>query len=233
MNPARKKRNGRGRDATEANQRKMTALFCGKLWACPASRQGEVWKAGLIQLFQALHSQVRARLRCCRGVRSWKNRVENKRPDRGDNRSGQAIWALGVDGRSRLIQLWGGITAPTPIGRRGDAPRSRRRSIFLTVRQGVLTRKLIARLRQPAAPVNDPPAYATAFPALLSRPTLRPVSPAYRVPRQPQRMHPPRRRRTDHHDLVNPGHARCASKWRASRSASAPDRAQATTPPRR
>src|SRR5581483_4495395 len=40
-------------------------------------------------------------------------RPQNKRPDRGDNRSGRAIRALGVDGRSRLIQLWGGKTAPT------------------------------------------------------------------------------------------------------------------------
>jgi hypothetical protein len=30
-------------------------------------------------------------------------RAEKKRPVRGDNRTGQAIWALGVDGRSRLI----------------------------------------------------------------------------------------------------------------------------------
>jgi hypothetical protein len=30
-----------------------------------------------------------------------------ERPVRGDNRTGQAIWALGVDGRSRRIQLMG------------------------------------------------------------------------------------------------------------------------------
>src|SRR4030088_1922467 len=40
----------------------------------------------------------------------------NERPVRGDNRTGQAIWALGVDGRSRRIQpRWGGVNAPTPI----------------------------------------------------------------------------------------------------------------------
>jgi len=33
--------------------------------------------------------------------------AENERPVRGDNRTGQAIWALGVDGRSRLIQPMG------------------------------------------------------------------------------------------------------------------------------
>ena len=31
------------------------------------------------------------------------NSAEKKRPVRGDNRTGQAIWALGVDGRSRRI----------------------------------------------------------------------------------------------------------------------------------
>jgi hypothetical protein len=33
--------------------------------------------------------------------------AENERPVRGDNRTGQAIWALGVDGRSRRIQPMG------------------------------------------------------------------------------------------------------------------------------
>jgi len=43
-----------------------------------------------------------------------RNARQNERPVRGDNRTGQAIWALGVDGRSRQIQpRWGGITAPT------------------------------------------------------------------------------------------------------------------------
>ncbi len=28
---------------------------------------------------------------------------QNERPVRGDNRTGQSLWALGVDGRSRLI----------------------------------------------------------------------------------------------------------------------------------
>lgn len=32
-----------------------------------------------------------------------KTSAQKKRPVRGDNRTGQAIWALGVDGRSRLI----------------------------------------------------------------------------------------------------------------------------------
>src|ERR1700722_44291 len=45
-----------------------------------------------------------------------RNIRRNERPVRGDNRTGQAVWALGVDGRSRRIQpRWGGITAPTSI----------------------------------------------------------------------------------------------------------------------
>ena len=38
---------------------------------------------------------------------SRKADAENERPVRGDNRTGQAIWALGVDGRSRRIQPMG------------------------------------------------------------------------------------------------------------------------------
>jgi hypothetical protein len=62
----------------------------------------------------------------------------NERPVRGDNRTGQAIWARGVDGRSRRIQpRWGGITAPTHIGRRRAAARSNRLAIFLTFLAGI------------------------------------------------------------------------------------------------
>src|SRR6202046_1951154 len=69
----------------------------------------------------------------------------NERPVRGDNRTGQAIWALGVDGRSRRIQpRWGGITAPTFIGRGGDGKRSNRRRSFLTFWQVVFASKFIA-----------------------------------------------------------------------------------------
>src|ERR1700679_394702 len=64
----------------------------------------------------------------------------NERPVRGDNRTGQAIWALGVDGRSRRIQpRWGGITAPTQIGRGRVAARSNGVAIFLTFgKRGIL-----------------------------------------------------------------------------------------------
>src|SRR5258708_31573308 len=61
---------------------------------------------------------------------------KNERPVRGDNRTGQAIWALGVDGRSRRIRpRWGGITAPTHIGRGRAALRSNASAIFLAFRQ--------------------------------------------------------------------------------------------------
>src|SRR5580704_5726421 len=62
--------------------------------------------------------------------------LQKRRPVRGDNRTGQAIWALGVDGRSRRIQpRWGGITAPTSIGRGGSARRSTGYRSFLTLWQ--------------------------------------------------------------------------------------------------
>ena len=52
---------------------------------------------------------------CAGGLRGKRKRrslfqkpgAENERPVRGDNRTGQAIWALGVDGRSRRIQPMG------------------------------------------------------------------------------------------------------------------------------
>src|SRR5258707_12116779 len=61
------------------------------------------------------------------------NAGKSERPVRGDNRTGQAIWALGVDGRLRRIQpRWGGITAPTYVGRGRAAARSNDPAIFLT-----------------------------------------------------------------------------------------------------
>ena len=77
--------------------------------------------------------------------------ARNERPVRGDNRTGQAIWALGVDGRSRRIQpRWGGITAPTYIGRSRVGARSNRSRDFFDFLQGLRTkigfrRKFIAR----------------------------------------------------------------------------------------
>ena len=68
----------------------------------------------------------------------------NERPVRGDNRTGQAIWALGVDGRSRRIQpRWGGITAPTDIGRRRVAVRSKRPAFFLAFPARIFGPKLL------------------------------------------------------------------------------------------
>src|SRR6476660_869328 len=70
--------------------------------------------------------------------------AENERPVRGDNRTGQAIWALGVDGRSRRIQ---------PMGRdyRSHINKSqhpcrtfKRRTIFLRRCSGRLSQKRCA-----------------------------------------------------------------------------------------
>src|ERR1700751_6125000 len=81
-----------------------------------------LWKRSLL-------SSAAADFRNRTGIR-W---AENKRPDRGDNRSGRAIRALGVDGRSRLIQLWGGKTAPTLHWSPPGILTFKRRGIFLTL----------------------------------------------------------------------------------------------------
>jgi hypothetical protein len=52
------------------------------------------------------NGKVAPQSRARRGV-FQKPASENERPVRGDNRTGQAIWALGVDGRSRRIQPMG------------------------------------------------------------------------------------------------------------------------------
>src|ERR1700730_9988285 len=73
-----------------------------------------------------------------------RNIAGNERPVRGDNRTGQAIWALGVDGRSRLIHpRWGGITAPTHSSRSRGATRSNPPAIFLRFWPGIFRRKLL------------------------------------------------------------------------------------------
>src|SRR5258708_5117388 len=72
------------------------------------------------------------------GAFEFKRTPGIQRPARGDNRTGQAIWALGVDGRSRRIQpRWGGITGPTNLSRRRIAVRSNVSAIFLTFWQEV------------------------------------------------------------------------------------------------
>ncbi len=120
-------------DATAANQLDVTGIFCGKLFYCPANnrnRCGRSIESRTDPGFSSLSSVAG-----CRTARSLRNANssglarrpislrgsarsggQNERPVRGDNRTGQAIRALGVDGRSRRIQpRWGGITAPTDI----------------------------------------------------------------------------------------------------------------------
>src|SRR6476619_2026189 len=73
----------------------------------------------------------------------------NERPVRGDNRTGQAIWALGVDGRSRRIQpRWGGKTAPTYIGRGRVAERSNASADFFDFVAGIFIARRGDWLRQ-------------------------------------------------------------------------------------
>ena len=151
--PARKRENGRRRNGT--NHLHVTSDI---LWKTSALSSKRRYYTPLIDrkpekygIFRPIHSQAAplhggfARVgffdvalqlisRCgdCR-----KDSARNERPVRGDNRTGQAIWALGVDGRSRRIQpRWGGITAPTYIGRSRVGARSKDRAIFLTFCQG-------------------------------------------------------------------------------------------------
>src|SRR5450432_2337282 len=142
-------------DATGTNQSDVTVIFCGKLLLCPASdlrrpRSSTESRsdAGFSSLstvkpfagMAALRELRKAPIRRARASRADFAVAEpreipatNERPVRGDNRTGQAIQALGVDGRSRRIQpRWGGITAPTHIGRARPAERSNRRAIFLS-----------------------------------------------------------------------------------------------------
>jgi hypothetical protein len=136
-------------DATGTNQFDATGIFCGKLLFCPVSaphrspiieRKPRKGRAVL-----GIGGQARDRgwLSCDRRKRvgaairsislngNARNISPNERPVRGDNRTGQAIWALGVDGRSRRIQpRWGGIAAPTDIGRSRVGARSIRPRFF-------------------------------------------------------------------------------------------------------
>src|ERR1700720_3513400 len=128
--------------------------------ACPQSSHVSAWRRGGASRSMAPSRPV--------DFGAW-NRPgcsANERPVRGDNRTGQAIWALGVDGRSRRIQpRWGGITAPTHIGRRRAAPRSNRFAIFLTFLAGIPGRifgrifagiyRAVARLASPATDLSD------------------------------------------------------------------------------
>src|SRR6202790_5371133 len=88
------------------------------------------------------------------GMTLAKARPKNERPVRGDNRTGQAIWALGMDGRSRRIQpRWGGITTPTCMGRGKPAARSNVSRIFLAFGRKFWTENYCAaaRLASPGA----------------------------------------------------------------------------------
>lgn len=129
------------------------------------------------------------------------NNAENRRPVRGDNRTGQAIWALGVDGRSRRIQ---------PMGRdyRSHIDKSQHpRPTFKTpgdffnpvfagdCRKTPARRAISRRLR----PICPPPSMAGGHSAPGSRKRYRQTgqAPAFFLPqafRKPRQAEPPARR---------------------------------------
>ena len=141
----------------------MIYIFCGKLLNCPASDATPHRSSAETRRTTGLSSLSTVKPRGCMAAlqrsdffarRATANFVtrkptegcaRNERPVRGDNRTGQAIWALGVDGRSRLIQpRWGGITAPTYIGRGRAASRSNRPPIFFGFLPGYFGAEIIA-----------------------------------------------------------------------------------------
>src|SRR5437588_11352674 len=81
---------------------------------------------------------------------------QNERPVRGDNRTGQAIWALGVDGRSRRIQPMGRVfPLPHVMCRRGRAARSKSSTNFLTFLKRVFAAKIYSAAGR-VAPTTPP-----------------------------------------------------------------------------
>jgi hypothetical protein len=76
---------------------------------------------------------------CDRQNKMAKNIRQKRKTRPGGQPDGSSYMGAGVDGRSRRIQpRWGGITAPTLIGRGGLAKRSKRRQLFLTSGQAFL-----------------------------------------------------------------------------------------------
>jgi hypothetical protein len=70
---------------------------------------------------------------CDRQNKMAKNIRQKRKTRPGGQPDGSSYMGAGVDGRSRRIQpRWGGITAPTSIGRGGLVKRSKRRRLFLT-----------------------------------------------------------------------------------------------------
>src|ERR1700694_4148014 len=150
--PARRKTDA---DATLTNQLVVAAIFCGKLSYCPASdpcgRRPKLRGTRQAPDFsQAEAAEIAAK---------------NERPVRGDNRTGQAIWALGWMGARAEYSL-DGEELPLPplfvVG--GQRHVQTALAIFPTFLAGVLDGKTIApqgdwRCRQPICPTpGRPPA---------------------------------------------------------------------------
>jgi hypothetical protein len=174
-------------DATGTNQSDTIWIFCGKLRRCPvravtrraSSRETRVAPGRFLTRYVKISAQ-------------------NERPVRGDNRTGQAIWALGVDGRSRRIQ---------PMGRdyrshinKSQHPRRTFKTsgdffnpLFGMIAGKITAQHAILRRLQPICPM---PSMAGGHSAPGSRKRYRPPgrAPAFFLPQaclKPRRAEPP------------------------------------------
>src|SRR6266704_6647138 len=66
-------------------------------------------------------------------------------PSGGTTGRVKPYWSLGWMGARAEYSRWGGISAPTCIGRRGRAARSKRRANFLTFRKGIFGTGILLR----------------------------------------------------------------------------------------
>ena len=120
---ARKEKNGRRRNRTESTERDRDILWktfpmsSERARPDPSPDKTPGRYGGLSQGVPARKSVERIPLK-------------RERPARGDNRTGQAYMGAGVDGRSRRIQPWGGVTNPTLISRGRVAERSKPKGLF-------------------------------------------------------------------------------------------------------
>src|SRR6202022_3872408 len=242
-------------DATGTNQPDVTDIFCGKPQRSPASEPTKARTTAESRRnpgFSFLPTVKQRQGMAGKPLDDSRRFIEreelwafpkNERPVRGDNRTGQAIWALGVDGRSRRIQpRWGGITAPTSIGRDRVAGRSNGVAIFLTFWPPVPGPKITARrgfsyrLRRTCrTPWREP-----SGSRLWSRKRHRgpqhfwpragpkPRRPARWQRRKPPQRHPLRPRRTNRRGRGNRDRGRSSSGSRAPPPASTQDCAHAS-----
>ncbi len=128
--PAREEENGRRRNAT--NQLNVTEIFCGKLLHCPVGRYPARRTSTKDERIRGCLAYFTGKP-VCRHDRSAETidattaapsrsagqddltDGRNERPVRGDNRTGQAIWALGWMGARAEYSLVGRGLPPLPL----------------------------------------------------------------------------------------------------------------------